>query len=217
VPSTLAYGARHSHVKQATTVGLTIVAPRYHTALRRLLYNGLVTVVFLLVAVLLVGLAMATVTGLLRDVTGLIRHQPVVSPRHDAATTLLSRVLRCLAAALTTAGLAGLAHTALRPYNLRAPLVTAAIAGTLGTLVALLLFGKPRAGRATASSPGSARRSRATVIRAIPAGGYGQIKLERAGVIMAAQAEDDRPIPEGATVEVLDTERSVVRVRPVQE
>jgi membrane protein implicated in regulation of membrane protease activity len=176
-----------------------------------------VTWVFLFVAALLVGLALATVTGLLHDVTALIRHNPMVSPRHNAARTLPTRVLRCLAAWLGVAGAVGLVHQALRPFNHRAPLYTSAIAGTVAALLLLIVLGEREHRRRTVSEVASKRRSRATVIRPIPAGGYGQIRLDRAGIIMAAQAEDGRPIPVGTTVEVLDTERSVVRVRPVQE
>ena len=57
--------------------------------------------------------------------------------------------------------------------------------------------------------------SRATVVRDIQPGAYGQVRLERAGmtVVLAAQSADTAPIPAGAQVEVVDCSRSVVIVR----
>jgi hypothetical protein len=176
-----------------------------------------VTWVFIFVAALLVGLALATVTGLLHDVTALIRHNPMVSPRHNAARTIPTRLLRCLSAWLGAAGAAGLAFHAWRPFDSRGTAYSAAIAGTLAVLLLGIVLGRGYQRERARTKAASQRRSRATVIRAIPAGGYGQIRLDRAGIIMAAQAEDGRSIAEGAAVEVLDTERTVVRVRPVQE
>jgi hypothetical protein len=56
---------------------------------------------------------------------------------------------------------------------------------------------------------------KATVVRDIPPGGYGQIRLERAegSVVFAAQSVDAGTIPAGSEVEVVDCTRSVITVR----
>ena len=56
---------------------------------------------------------------------------------------------------------------------------------------------------------------RATVVRDIQPGAYGQVRIEKNGVtvLMAAQSVDAGVIPAGAEVEVVDCSRSVLTVR----
>jgi hypothetical protein len=166
-----------------------------------------VTWAFLYLAALLVGLALAAVTGLLRDVVGLASHSTVVAPHQDSHRALLSRLLRCIAAALTGFGAVGLGLVTLRPLHSRAALNTATGAAILAVLVLLLVLGRRRVA--------AARSGLAKVVREIPPGGYGQIRMEGCAIVLAAQGADRDAIPIGATVEILDAERSVVTVRRV--
>jgi membrane protein implicated in regulation of membrane protease activity len=165
-----------------------------------------VTWAFVYLASLLVGLVLAAVTGLVRDLTKPTRHHGVVAPHQDAHLALWSRIGRCLAAALCVFGTVGLVFNALRPPFPGPLLIWAALAGILAALLARLVF---RRGCAVERHHGLA-----TVVREIRPGSYGQIRLEVGGVVLAAQGVEEEVIPVGTTVEVLDAERSVVRVRP---
>ncbi|MCS7181916.1 MAG: hypothetical protein NZ869_02245 [Thermoanaerobaculum sp.] len=63
----------------------------------------------------------------------------------------------------------------------------------------------------------SVAQQRATVIREIPPGGYGQVRLEgnSTSTVLAAQGEGGEGIPAGSEVEVVDCQRSVVVVRRI--
>lgn len=60
---------------------------------------------------------------------------------------------------------------------------------------------------------------RATVVRAIPAGGFGQVRVDAAGtpLLLAACSAGMGAIPAGAEVEIVDESRSVVVVRPLPD
>jgi membrane protein implicated in regulation of membrane protease activity len=167
-----------------------------------------VTWAFLYVATLLVGLALAAVTGLLRDVAGLARNSAVVAPQQNTHAVVLSRLLRCVAAASVAFGMVGLALTALRPLHRRAALNSALGAAVLAVACGVLLQRRRHARMR--------QEGLATVVREIPAGGYGQIRIEGSPTVLAAQGADREAIPIGATVEVVDSERSVVTVRRVR-
>jgi membrane protein implicated in regulation of membrane protease activity len=90
-------------------------------------------------------------------------------------------------------------------------IIWAALAGVIAALLARLFF---RTKCAAAPAP---RLGLATVVREIRPGSYGQIRLEHGGVVLAAQSVEEAVIPVGTTVEILDAERSVVRVRPAAQ
>jgi hypothetical protein len=166
-----------------------------------------VTWAFIYVVALVVGLALATVTGLLRDLRNLSRDHHLVVPHPDQHSAFLALLGRRLAIGSFLFGVVGLAMGARRVSDLRITFPVALGAGLVGFVLGLALYRRPRA-RIT-------RSGRATVVREIPPGGYGQVKLEREGgsVVLAAQNVDAIPIPAGSEVEVVDSTRSVVTVR----
>jgi membrane-bound ClpP family serine protease len=58
-------------------------------------------------------------------------------------------------------------------------------------------------------------QQRAVVVREIPPGGFGQVKVQAGEreALLAAQSQEEEGIPAGAEVEVVDCQRSVVVVR----
>ena len=160
---------------------------------------------FLYLVGLLVGLVLAAATGLLQGLARIGGAGGVTAPRHDASPALWSRLGRSLAAALSLFGLIGLALASLSQVSPSGALTLAIAAGTLAAGLAFLLYRPRRAG--------TSHQGLGTVIREIRPGGYGQIRLEEGGAILAAQGVEDEVIPVGTAVEILDAERSVVRVR----
>lgn len=59
----------------------------------------------------------------------------------------------------------------------------------------------------------------ATVVRAIPAGGFGQIRLEQgeATVLLAARTAGGEELPVGSVVQIVDDSRSVLVVQRLSE
>lgn len=162
---------------------------------------------FAYLVVLLVGLVLATVTGLLRDLRNLSRHHHLVVPHPDQQSAFLALLGRRLAVALFLFGVVGLVVGGRR---LSEPWITFPVAlgaGVVGFVLGLAAI-RRRPGEA-------ARAERATVVREIPPGGYGQVRLERDGgsVVLAAQNVENTLIPAGSEVEVVDCTRSVVTVR----
>jgi len=164
-----------------------------------------VTWTFLYAAALVFGLALAAVTGLIRDLRCLAHN--VVVPHADQRSAFLGPLGPRLAVALVFGGAVGLFAGARRAADPRTPLLLALAAGLAGFLLAVMLLRSRRSA--------SLRVERATVVRDILPGGYGQIRFERAGgsVVLAAQSVDQAVIPAGCEVEVLDCTRSVVTVR----
>lgn len=162
---------------------------------------------FVYVVALVVGLVLATVTGLLRDLRNLSSHHHLIVPHADQHSAFLAILGRRVAIGMFLFGVAGLAMGTRWMSEPRITLLVALGAGVVGLVLGLALLRRP--------SPKAARSDRATVVREIPPGGYGQVKLERDGgsVVLAAQSVDHTPIPAGSEVEVVDSTRSVVTVR----
>ena len=161
---------------------------------------------FAYAAALVVGLALASVTGLIRDLRSLARHHLVV-PHPDQQSAFLALLGRRLAVGLVFAGIVGLVMGARR---ISEPRITAMVSfgvGLVGFVVALAALRRP--------CPAVVYNQKATVVRDIPPGGYGQVRLQRVGgsVVMAAQNVDEAVIPAGSEVEVVDCTRSVVTIR----
>lgn len=59
----------------------------------------------------------------------------------------------------------------------------------------------------------------ATVVRAIPAGGFGQVRLEQgeASVLLAARTAGGESLPVGSVVEIVDDSRSVLVVQRLSD
>ena len=162
---------------------------------------------FIYLVALLVGLVLATVTGLLRDLRNLSRHHHLVVPHPDQQSAFLALLGRRLAVGSFLFGLVGLAigsRGVSRP-GLTVPIALGA--GLVGFVLGVGLYRRPRVVTVHGDS--------ATVVRDIPPGGYGQVRLQRAGgsFILAAQNLDQTLIPAGSAVEVVDSTHSVVTVR----
>jgi hypothetical protein len=163
------------------------------------------TWLFMYAAVLVVGLVLAAVAGLARDLRSLAHH--VVVPQPDRHFAVLALFGRRLAAALVLSGALGLVMSA-RPFaDPKRTLAVALAVGAVGFVLAFAFLRPPCAELG--------RIVKATVVRDIPPGGYGQIRLERAegSVVFAAQSVDAGTIPAGSEVEVVDCTRSVITVR----
>jgi hypothetical protein len=166
-----------------------------------------VTWAFIYLVALVVGLMLASVTGLLRDLKNLSRHHHLIVPHPDQQSAFLALVGRRLAIGSFLFGLVGLALGARRVPHPSVTFGVALGAGLVGVVLGVVLYRRPR----VTKTPGGS----ATVVRDIPPGGYGQVRLEREGrsFVLAAQNIDQAPIPAGAEVEVVDSTRSVVTVR----
>jgi len=162
---------------------------------------------FLYLTVLLVGLVLAAVTGLVRDLPVIASHRHLVVPRPEQHLSGLNRFGRRLGLALLGFGAAGLLARTTESLTTAA---VAAIAGA-GALVAaalsLALVRRPcRAGVAA---------DQATVVRGMSPGGYGQVRIGEgeAAAVVAARSADDEELPAGTVVEIVDCTRSVITVR----
>jgi hypothetical protein len=162
-----------------------------------------VTWSFVFLAILLLGVIMAATSGLLRRfAVGQVRHQVTVpAPEHHSAMrNLAMQRTSIVVAAFGLAGLVGPRGDA----TARAVIaVLAALVAALAVIVALRPPCPPRP------------PSRARVVRAIAARGYGQIEIDEGPrrLVLAARTVDGSEIPIGREVEVLDCESSVVTVR----
>jgi hypothetical protein len=166
-----------------------------------------VTWAFIYLVALVVGLMLASVTGLLRDLKNLSRHHHLIVPHPDQQSAFLALVGRRLAIGSFLFGLVGLALGARRVPHPGVTFGVALGAGLVGVVLGVVLYRRPRVTKTRAGS--------ATVVRDIPPGGYGQVRLEREGrsFVLAAQNIDQAPIPAGTEVEVVDSTRSVITVR----
>jgi hypothetical protein len=155
----------------------------------------------------LVGLVLATVTGLLRDLPYLSRHHHLVVPHPDQQSAVLALLGRRLAVGLFLFGVVGLVAGGRRLSEPRFTFPVALGAGVLGFVLSLAVLRRP--------SGEAAHVERATVVREIPPGGYGQVRVERDGgsVVLAAQNVDRTVLVAGSEVEVVDCTHSVVTVR----
>jgi hypothetical protein len=169
-------------------------------------YNECVTWAFVYLVSLLVGTILAAVSGLLGNLRALFQPQAEVPGAHHHPTvpTLIGRRV---AAGLCAFGLVGLVLVTRGFPHYKDALVGALVAGVTAALLATLLVRRPR----------NSRRhfGLATVVRDIPPGGYGQIRISEGarGLLLAAQSDDPAVIPAGSAVEVVDTDRTVVLVR----
>lgn len=164
---------------------------------------------FLFMAVFLVGVILAAVTGLLGDLRSLARNRYMVAPPHLAT---VSGIARCLSVGMIGFGLFGL-FSIFHHRGSVDPVHTFGVAVVAG-LLALAIAVAARAVLARcARTPGAIET--ATVVREIPANGFGQIQVPGtcSTMTLAARAEDGAAIAIGTEVEIVDSQRSVIVVR----
>jgi len=161
---------------------------------------------FAYVTVLVVGLVLAAVTGLLRDLRSLARHRLVV-PHADQKAFFVALLGRGLSIGLILVGGVGFVLTVRRVPDQWSTMGVALGAGLLGFLLAHALLRRTQA-------PGVSAE-KAVVLREIAPGGYGQVRIEHGEktVIMAAESVDSGVIPVGTVVEVVDSSHSVLKIR----
>ena len=157
-------------------------------------------------ACFIVGLVLAAVSGLIRDLQLLARPNVLV-PHSPNRLLFINLLRRRLAAGLILSGLVGLVLAVQRGVGSRDGLLWAVAAGVVGVLAASVPLRRPCA-------PALSSRY-ATVVKDIEPGGYGQVRVERNGVavLLAAQNADRSAIRAGSDVEVVDCTRSVITVR----
>ena len=174
---------------------------------RRPAYNVLVTWAFGYFVPLIVGLVLAGVTGLIKDLRSLTHHQRLVVPHADQHSAFLALLGRRLACGLVVFGLVGLV---IGSRHTLAPGMVASLAGAAGIAAALLATLVLR--RPAAPAP---RPSLAVVVRAMAPGAYGQVRFAQGDgtVVVAAQSVDPELLLEGVEVVVVDCTRSVITVR----
>jgi hypothetical protein len=165
-----------------------------------------VTWAFLYLVAIVFGLVLAGVTGLLRELPIMASHRHLVVPLPDQHFSRLNVLGRRAGVTLLAFGAVGLvlqAWNRLQPHQHLLIAVIAAIAASL--LSSVLLHGPCAVARSS---------ERAVVLRDIPPGGYGQVRLGHEGseAVVAARSVDDELIPAGSEVEVVDCSRSVISV-----
>lgn len=86
-------------------------------------------------------------------------------------------------------------------------------AGLVGVVVLRILMGRIDQPIRTIE----AHTGKATVVKEIPASGFGQVEISVGGstLKLAARSGTGKPIPPGTVVEVLDRQESVIVVKPV--
>ncbi len=162
---------------------------------------------FAYLACFMVGLVVAAVTGLISDLRAFARHTAAV-PHPDMHLPALGLVARRLSPGLILGGALGFVLTVQRGEDRGTTLVWAVAVGLAGVIAGCVLLRRRACGEVASGG-------RATVVRDIQPGGYGQVRLERDGVavLLAAQSADTVAIPAGSEVEVVECTRSVITVR----
>jgi hypothetical protein len=162
-----------------------------------------VTISFLFLVCLLVGLVVAGTSGLLRRITAHRVCHDVTMPAPEHHTALLNLIARRISPPLAVFGAAGLL---LRHSDVQARVIWSLAAALAAGLVAMLVFREW-------STPVPA--ATAVVVRAIPVNGFGQVQVEQGGrtILLAAKSIDGSEIPAGSAIEMVDCESSVLTVK----
>lgn len=162
---------------------------------------------FLFLVTLLVGLPLAAIFGILES---LPRNPHVALPRAELARHRRQVHIARFGVALSGFGGLGLILVSWGRVTWGWVITAASAAALVLWMVSRWVFRLP--------CPPSVLQQRATVVRDILPGGYGQVRIEAGGsaTLLAAQSESDEAIPAGSEVEVVDCQRSVVVVRQVR-
>lgn len=165
---------------------------------------------FVYFAALIVGVVLASVTGLLSGLRVLRHHPPDPGVRgSEHHLVRLGWLGRRLAVALVCFGCVGLPLTARRTPSAAVALAGATISGVVGLALAAVVLSRRARGHELLPT--------ALVVQAIPAAGYGIVRLGDEGEshTRAARSADAGAIATGTRVEITDASRSVLVVRPL--
>lgn len=159
---------------------------------------------FVYFAILFSGLVLTLVFGVLES---LAKQKHLAMPRAELVQHRRQIHICHLGMSFATFGAVGLAFSLFTRIPWYIVVLVGLFSGLLGWLIGRLCLKLP--------CPPSVSGVRATVVRDIPPGGYGQVRITdgNAETVLAAQNNDPDPLPAGSLVEIVDCHRSVVGVR----
>ena len=166
---------------------------------------------FAYLCVFLLGFTLAMVTGLARRVIHpSILCDGVTAPSPEHWTTLQMPKTDLVISFITVFGLATFFLHGFGTFGPHREIALGLLAGLLGCFFVRVWLCRAADPTAVVSCEGST----ATVVRDIPAHGYGQVEVSVGScrVKLAARSNDDAAIPNGTPVTVLDRQESVVVV-----
>jgi hypothetical protein len=165
-----------------------------------------VTLSFVFLVSLLVGLVMAATSGLLQRMAAHRVGHKVTVPSPEHLSAVINLIARRAGLPLAAFGVAGLL---LRRSEVQSRVAWSVAAALAAGLVGMVLH---------RTRPSQAPVGRAVVVREIPATGFGQVEIEQQGrtVVLAARSVDRTVIPVGSPIEMVDCESSVLTVRRVR-
>lgn len=161
---------------------------------------------FLYLVAIILGLVLAGVTGLLRELPVAASHRHLVVPLPEQRFSRLNVLGRRTGVTLLAFGAVGLILQVWNRLEARQHLLIAVAAAMVAAVVSFFLLHGPCAAARTSE--------RAIVLRDIPPGGYGQVRLghEAGEAVVAARSVDEELLPAGSEVDVVDCSRSVISV-----
>lgn len=166
---------------------------------------------FAYLCVFLLGFTLALVTGLARRIIHpSVLCDGVVVPSHEHWAVLHTPKTDLAVSFITVFGLTTFFLHGFTAFGPHREIAVGLLAGLAGTF--FIRFWLCRA--ADPTSVVSCEGASATVVRDIPANGYGQVEVSVGGcrVKLAARSTDAAAIPHGTAVTVLDRQESVVVV-----
>lgn len=155
-------------------------------------------------AILFSGLVLALVFWVLDS---LPKEKQLAMPRAELVYLRRQMHICHLGIGLATFGVVGWLLSLFTRGSWQIMLLASLFAGLLGWLVGRFCLKLP--------CPQAVSRVRAIVVKDIPPGGYGQVRITNgeSETVLAAQNNDPDPIPAGSLVEIVDSHRSVVGIR----
>ncbi len=166
---------------------------------------------FAYLCVFLLGFTLALVTGLARRIIHpSILCDGVVVPSHEHWIVLRMPKTDIVVSFITVFGLTTFFVHGFRAFGPHREIALGLVAGLVGSFFVRVWLCRGADPTSVVSCEGSA----ATVIRDIPAHGYGQVEVTVGGcrIKLAARSTDAAAIPHGTPVTVLDRQESVVVV-----
>lgn len=174
------------------------------------------TLGFVYLLLFLGGFLLAIVTGLARrlvDPSELVDR--ITAPSHEHWRVNRSPRTDLLVSFVTVFGLATFLAHGLAALSWPPEVGIGVVAGLVGMLLVRAAMGRcPEPDRGEGAAV-----ERVTVVREIPANGFGQVEVELCGrrIKLAARSSCDEPLPVGRTVRILDRHESVVTVAPADD